>query len=911
MNPNNNTTNAEAARLAESEGNPDGWRDWGAYLSERAWGTVREDYSADGSAWGYFPHDHARSRAYRWNEDGLGGVSDIRQNICFAVALWNGVDPILKERLFGLTGEQGNHGEDVKELYYYLDATPTASYLKFLYKYPQTCFPYADLVQTNARRAREEWEYELTDTGAFADNRYFDVFVEYAKSGTHDLCVRITAHNRGDKAADIHLLPTLWFRNTWAWDDAHRKPSLCAADAPPGTRLVAASHPRAGDYHLYAETAGDAGEPTLLFTENETNSERLFGSPNASPFVKDGINNAVVRSDGSAVNGSQTGTKVSAHYRASVAPGTSVCVQLRLKRVGKDAEPDGATQFGNFVQTFDQRIAEADAFYAPLTFPSEGGELSADAKNVQRQAYAGLIWSKQFYHFDVSKWLSGDPKMPPPPTSRTNRRNYEWKTLSAADVLSLPDKWEYPWFAAWDLAFHMIPFAQVDPDFAKHQLLLLCREWYMHPSGQLPAYEWAFGDVNPPVHAWAALRVYKIERKMRGKKRGEPGDISFLKQVFQKLLINFTWWVNRKDDMNNNVFEGGFLGLDNIGVFDRSAPLPYGGTLEQADGTAWMAMYCLNMLAIALELARVDPDYEAIATKFAEHYVYIAYAMNTMSADNLPLWDEEDGFYYDLLHLPRSFAHGGTEYIPLKVRSWVGIMPLFAVEGFDAETLAAVPNFRRRFEWFLKHRPELAQDVAHIAQRGQDERALFSLVSPERLRRLLRRTLDETEFLSPHGIRSVSKFHEKHPYKLTLDGTDYGVEYTPGESITSLFGGNSNWRGPVWFPLNYLLIESLQKFDFVYGDSLTVEMPTGSGQQATLWEVSMQLSRRLNRLFLQSDDGTRPIYGGETLLQTDPHFRDLVLFHEYFHGDNGAGLGASHQTGWTALVAKMLSQSGE
>ncbi len=908
--------NAESARIAASENDPDGWRFWGPYLSERAWGTVREDYSRDGSAWEHFPHDHARSRAYRWNEDGLGGVSDIRQDLCFAVVLWNGADPILKERIFGLTGNQGNHGEDAKEYYYYLDATPTASYLKFLYKYPQNPFPYADLVTTNRARSRTEWEYELLDTGAFRENRYFDVFVEYAKVDAHDICIRITAHNRGPETAPIHLLPTLWFRNTWSWDDRHPKPRLFRADSfADGTAPIIAEHKRLGKYYLYSETGSGTDRPDLLFTENETNFERLFQSPNSSPFVKDGIDRAVVHGERGAVNAAAEGTKVSVHYRKEVASGESVTICLRLCRA-RDASPIAnadRTLFGDaFAQIFAERIGEADAFYERFTQTSEGTALSEDARNVQRQAFAGLIWSKQFYHYDVAKWLQGDPLSPLPPRSRADGRNHQWKTFSVADVLSMPDKWEYPWFAAWDLAFHMIPFAQIDPDFAKHQLLMLCREWYMHPSGQLPAYEWAFGDVNPPVHAWAALRVYKIERKARGMKRGEPGDINFLKRIFHKLLLNFTWWVNRKDAMNNNVFEGGFLGLDNIGVFDRSAPLPLGGTLEQADGTAWMAMYCLNMLAIALELAAVDRDYEDVATKFAEHYVYIAYAMNSMSDNNLPLWDEEDGFYYDLLHLPRECHDGGTQYLPLKIRSWVGIIPLFAVEAFDANTLAAVPNFRKRFEWFLKHRPELAKGVAHIGRRGKDDRALFSLVAPERLKRVLRRTLDEAEFLSPYGIRSLSKHHDAHPYRLNLDGRDYSVEYTPAESVTSLFGGNSNWRGPIWFPLNYLLIESLQKFDYVYGDSLTVEMPTGSGNQASLWEVSVELSRRLNRLFLRDGEtGKRPIYTGIETFQNDPHFRDLVLFYEYFHGDNGAGLGASHQTGWTALVAKTLAQSGE
>ncbi len=909
---------AEAARVAASANDPNGWRLWGPYLSERAWGTVREDYSKDGSAWDYFPHDHARSRAYRWNEDGLGGICDIRQDLCFALALWNGVDPILKERPFGLTGPQGNHGEDVKEYYFYLDGTPTASYLKFLYKYPQKPFPYEDLVKTNAARTRHEWEYELLDTGIFEEGRYFDVFVEYAKADTDDICIKITAHNRGPEPTTLDLLPTLWFRNCWSWDQSHAKPNLRRTTySPDGAVRIVAEHARLGAYELYAEADGEAGPPRFLFTENETNNERLFGSSNASPYAKDGINDAIIHGKVDAVNGFEQGTKVAAVYHVAIAAGGSTTIRLRLKSGAPDASvpaPISGAMFGeSFERVFADRIAEADTFYEPFTHTSEGGLLSDDARNVQRQAYAGLVWSKQYYHLDVARWLRGDPRCSPPPPERKGGRNHDWTALSISDVLSMPDNWEYPWFAAWDLAFHMIPFAQIDADFAKHQLLTLCREWYMHPSGQLPAYEWAFGDVNPPVHAWAALRVYKIERKNQGKTRGEPGDVNFLKRVFHKLLINFTWWVNRKDALGNNVFEGGFLGLDNIGVFDRSAPLPLGGTLEQADGTAWMAMYCLNMLAIALELARVDGDYEDVATKFAEHYVYIAYAMNTISDSNLPLWDDTDGFYYDLLHLPPVNAGEGSDYIPLKVRSWVGIIPLFAVESFDADTLAAVPDFRRRFEWFLKHRPELAKGVAHIGRLGTDERALFSLVAPERLKRVLQRTLDEAEFLSPHGIRSISKYHAQHPYRLQLDGTKYEVAYAPAESTTDLFGGNSNWRGPVWFPLNYLLIEALQKFDYVYGNDLTVEMPTGSGKQATLWEVSVELSRRLNRIFLRDENtGRRPVYGpGDNLFQSNPHFRDYLQFHEYFHGDNGAGLGASHQTGWTALVAKTLSQSGE
>ena len=919
-NTSKDTRTAEASRVAASENDPNGWRLWGPYLAERAWGTVREDYSPDGSAWEYFPFSCSHQRVYRWNEDGLGGISDIRQYLCFSVALWNGVDPILKERAFGLTGPQGNHGEDVKEYYYYLDATPSASYLKYLYKYPQAEFPYEDLVKTNAQRTRADREYELADTGIFHENRYWDVFVEYAKASPTDICIKITAHNRSPEAATIHLLPTLWFRNTWDWDDKHPKPMLRHASVlSSSSQQVIAEHPRMGTYHLYAETVADPtgahSLPQLLFTDNESNNEALFNSPNRSEWVKDGIGEALIHGKQDAVNPHGIGTKVSAVYQRTVAPGDSVTVRLRLKRVnGSQTIQDEATDvlFGSdFEQLFIDRIVEADAFYEKFTHPTEGGTLSEDGRRVQRQAYASLIWSKQYFQYDVTKWLQGDPKCPPPPPQRKTGRNADWKTLSISDVLSMPDAWEYPWFAAWDLAFHTIPFAQIDPDFAKHQLLLLCREWYMHPNGQLPAYEWAFSDVNPPVHAWAALRVYKIERKAQGKSREEPGDTNFLKRIFHKLLINFTWWVNRKDAMGNNVFEGGFLGLDNIGVFDRSAPLPLGGTLEQADGTAWMAMYCLNMLAIALELARTDRDYEDVATKFAEHYTYIAHAINTMSENNLPLWHEEDGFYYDLLHIPAQTPEETHQYIPLQVRTMVGLIPLFAVEAFDVDALNALPDFNSRFRWFLDHRPEITDNVAHI-QRGKEERTLFSLVSQDRLKRILHRALDETEFLSPHGIRSLSQCYRDHPYQLHLGDMDFSVEYAPAESKTPLFGGNSNWRGPIWFPLNFLLIEALQKYDYVYGDSFKVEMPTGSGNYVSLWEVSVELSRRLSRLFLRDEyTGKRPVYDSMEQFQNDPHWRDYILFHEYFHGDNGAGLGASHQTGWTSLVAKLLSQSGE
>jgi Mannosyl oligosaccharide glucosidase. len=892
----------EDKRLREAEGDPDGWRLWGPYLADRAWGTVREDYSADGDAWNYFPHDHARSRAYRWNEDGLGGLCDIRQFLCFGLALWNGRDPFLKERLFGLTGPQGNHGEDVKEYYYYLDATPTHSYLKFLYKYPQAPFPYEQLVAENARRGRTDWEFELSDTGVFAEDRYFDVFVEYAKEGPFDIAIRVTAWNRGPEATALHLLPTLWFRNTWSWDRDAPRPTLYAA----GQDVIAAEHARLGTYRLYC----DGPEPTrLLFTENETNERRLFGAPNPTPYVKDGIHEAVVGGNADAVNPEQVGTRAAFARQYRIGAGESVTMRLRLRRADPGAGTPDAPFGPEFDALFDARRAEADAFYDRLAPPNA----TADARAVQRQAYAGLIWSRQYYHYDVERWQAGDPGQPTPPDARRrNGRNHEWKHVIITDVLSMPDKWEYPWFAAWDLAFHMIPFAQIDADFAKHQMLLLCREWFMHPNGQLPAYEWQFSDVNPPVHAWAALRLYKIERKMQGKGRNEPGDTDFLERIFHKLLLNFTWWVNQKDQQNNNIFEGGFLGLDNISLFDRSAPLPGGGMLEQSDGTAWMAMYCLNLLAIALELARVDPTYQDVATKFAEHFVYIAHAMNEHGDDGYSLWDEEDGFYYDLLHLPPAAPGAGERYLPLKIRSVAGLIPLFAAEAFDADVMSACPDFLRRLDWFLAHKPHLAGDVAHVTQtRGKKGRILFSLVNRERLRRILARVLDETEFLSPYGVRSLSRFHAKRPFTLQHNGTEFRGDYEPAESTTALYGGNSNWRGPVWFPLNYLLIESLQKYDYMFGDSFTVEMPTGSGNYCTLWEVATELSHRLIRLFLPDESENRPCNGGPSRFQTDPHWRDHLLFHEYFHGDNGAGLGASHQTGWTALVAKLISQSGD
>ncbi len=874
---------AEERRLEESRTRAAHWKRWGPYLSERAWGTVREDYSEHGTAWEYLPHDHARSRAYRWNEDGIAGVSDRHQHLCFALALWNGKDPILKERIFGLTGNEGNHGEDVKELYYYLDSTPTHSYMRMLYKYPQREFPYAALLDENRRRTRKDLEFELWDTGAFEGGRYFDVFVEYAKASPDDLLVRVEAFNRGPDPAPLDLLPTLWFRNTWSWNGDRERPSLRAegrgVDGAPAR--VRARHPTLGEYVLHCE-----GAPELLFTENDTNAARLFGAPNGVHHVKDAFHEYVVNGRREAVNPDRIGTRCAARYRATVPGQGSVTVRLRLRRGGiEDVNAVGA----DFDEVFAARRREADEFYDAIA----PAGLSADERSVQRQAFAGMLWSKQFYHYVVRDWLAGDPAQPKPGESRRRGRNADWGHLHSADVLSMPDKWEYPWFAAWDLAFHCVPLAMVDPDFAKEQLLLLLREWYMHPNGQIAAYEWAFGDVNPPVLAWAALQVHELEKRRDGR-----GDRSFLKRVFHKLLLNFTWWVNRKDAEGHNVFQGGFLGLDNIGVFDRSAPLPTGGHLEQSDGTSWMAMYSLNLLAMALEIACEEPEYEDVASKFWEHFVHIARAMNTMG-----LWDERDGFYYDLLHTPSDAE------VPLRVRSLVGLIPLYAVETLSPELLDRFPAFRRRLEWFIDHRPDLTEGVACMRTPGEGGRRLFSIVSPARLRKILGVMLDETEFLSGYGIRSVSAIHRERPFELPVNGMVHRVWYEPAESSSGLFGGNSNWRGPIWFPTNYLLIEALRKFHRYLGDGFRVELPAGSGRMATLSEVADELSRRLSRIFLRDARGRRPCFGGTRLLQEDPHFRDHLLFHEYFHGDDGAGVGASHQTGWTGLVAALLSDA--
>jgi hypothetical protein len=902
---------AEEKRLEESRDRKCHWKRWGPYLSERQWGTVREDYSANGTAWDYFPHDQARSRAYRWGEDGLGGISDRHQMICFAVALWNGQDSILKERLFGLTGSEGNHGEDVKEYYFYLDSTPTHSYMKFLYKYPQKAFPYQRLVEGN-RRGKDEPELELIDTGAFEENRYFDVLIEYAKASSEDILIRITAHNRGPEPADLTILPTIWFRNTWSWDPKANRPVL-AKDAGAADTAIRIEESTYGRRWLLCEDALE-----LVFTENESNNENLFEAPNRTPYVKDGINRYVVNGEFNAVNPEQIGTKASALYQFRVEAGSSTTMKLRLtdqesfvwsagvrnvskgpvrKSLGAAAATlERKDAFGQtFDRTFAQRIAEADEFYSHR-MPKN---LSKDAQAVQRQAFAGMLWSKQFYHYEVNSWLEGDPAGPEPPESRKHGRNKEWGHLYNADIISMPDKWEYPWYAAWDLAFHCIPLAQIDPDFAKEQLTLLLREWYMHPNGQLPAYEWALGDVNPPVHAWACWRVYKIEKRIRG-----VADRAFLEHAFHKLLLNFTWWVNRKDAEGMNVFQGGFLGLDNIGVFDRSAPLPTGGHIEQSDGTSWMGMYCLNMLAIALELARENPAYEGVASKFLEHFVFISHAINDLGGEGISLWDEQDGFYYDVLHLP------SDEHFPLRVRSMVGLIPLYAVETLEPDIIDQLPAFKKRMQWFLDNKPALRDHVCEI-ETPQGTKRLLSIVNVERLPRVLRYMLDESEFLSDYGIRALSRVHRNKPFVLEAKGMTHRVDYEAAESSTGLFGGNSNWRGPIWFPVNFLLIESLQKFHYFLGDDFRVEFPTGSGNQKTLWDVSADISRRLTRIFLRDDSGRRPVFGENAMFQKDEQWRDYVPFHEYFHGDTGRGVGASHQTGWTGLVAKLIEQSGE
>jgi hypothetical protein len=876
----------EEVRLQQDRERTAYWKRWGPYLSDRQWGTVREDYSPYGAAWDYFSHEQSRSRTYRWGEDGIAGISDSRQRLCFAIALWNGNDPILKERLFGLTGSEGNHGEDVKEYYFYLDNTPTHSYMKCLYKYPQQTFPYTQLVEENRRRSKTEPEFELLDTGVFAENRYFDVFVEYAKASPEDILIQVAIANRGSETHTLHLLPTLWFRNTWDWNPESERPFIKVADEK--SSLVEAAHPTLGNRWLYCENEAD-----LLFTDNETNYERLFGVKNRSTYVKDGINDYVVQGK-KTVNGDRMGTKFAAHYQLSIAPGETRTIHLRLSDVSTIAEPFGA----EFTHLFQTRKQEADEFYQRICpFP-----LSEDERNIQRQAFAGLLWSKQYYHYVVQDWLNGDPGQPSPPPERKAGRNREWSHLFSEDILSMPDKWEYPWFAAWDLAFHLIPLVIIDPDFAKLQLDRLTREWYMQPNGQLPAYEWAFGDVNPPVQAWAALRVYQLEQKTYGR---TGGDRQFLQRVFHKLLLNFTWWVNRKDMEGKNVFQGGFLGLDNIGVFDRSKELPTGGYLNQADGTSWMGMYCLNMLAIALELAKEDNSYEDIASKFFEHFLYIADAIDGIGDADISLWDAEDGFYYDALRMPDS------RQLLLQVRSMVGLIPLYAVTVLELETLEQFPGFKKRMHWFIQNRPDLKNNVACMETPGMGARRLLSIVYGAKLRRILQRMLDESEFFSPHGIRAISKHHQENPYILECPGAKYYVHYEPAESTTGLFGGNSNWRGPIWFPVNYLIIESLWQFYQYFGDEFKVECPTGSGREMTLKQVAIALSHRLVSIFEQNESGRRPVYGSLEIFQSDPHWRNYILFHEYFHGDNGAGLGASHQTGWTGLVAAMILQNAE
>ena len=886
----------EHERLQQTQTREVYWKRWGPYISERAWGTVREDYSPYGTAWDYLPHDQARSKAFRWGEDGLGGICDRHQQLCFALALWNGQDSILKERLFGLTGEEGNHGEDVKEYYYYLDNTPTHSYMKYLYKYPQTAYPYSQLLAENRQRNRLQPEYELIDTGIFDEDRYFDVFIEYAKAGPEDILMRFTVSNRGPAEATLDLLPTLWFRNTWAWTPNAPRPILhnyTSSHTPQKYRVIQTEPGESklssfdGPRWLYC-----AGQPELLFTENETNTERLYGVPNSSPYVKDGIHDYIVHGKREAVNPAGEGTKVAVHYHLTLAPGETQEIQLRLS----DRLPADLLPFDqSFNEVVAQRQKEADDFYATIIPESA----SDDAKLVQRQAYAGLLWSKQFYYYDVKTWLAGDPTQPPPPPQRLNGRNHDWTHLFNDDIISMPDTWEYPWYAAWDLGFHCVAFAFIDAEFAKEQLILLLREWYMHPNGQIPAYEWAFGDVNPPVHAWAAYHVYKIEQLMTGK-----GDRDFLEKIFQKLLLNFTWWVNRKDFEGQNVFQGGFLGLDNIGVFDRNMPLPDGSHIEQSDGTSWMGMYCLNMLTIALELAQEDRAYSDIASKFFEHFVYIAHAMNDLAPDGIELWNDEDGFYYDILH------RDNTTHIPLKVRSMVGLIPLFAITILESELINTLPSFQRRMQWFMQNWPDIDEHVEHMETPDNKEHFLLALVNHHKLPRILKVMLNEAEFLSSYGLRALSRYHLEHPYTVELDGEQHTIDYEPAESTSGLFGGNSNWRGPIWFPVNYLIIEALQTFHHFYGDAMKVEFPTGSGNLLNLEEVATELSRRLTAIFLRDESGRRAVNGGVEKFQRNPFWRDLIPFYEYFHGDNGAGIGASHQTGWTGLVANLLLQSG-
>jgi hypothetical protein len=864
---------AEGARLQQIHQ----WRRWGPYLSERQWGTVREDYSANGDAWSYFTHDQARSRAYRWGEDGIGGFADHQLYLCLGLALWNERDPILKERMFGLTNAQGNHGEDVKELYYYLDGVPSHSYMRMLYKYPQAAFPYAELLEENRRRGKHEREYKLIDTGVFADNRYFDVEIEYAKAAPDDILMQVTVHNRAAEPAPLHVLPQLWARNIWSWAPDSMRPRLVAR----GDRTISIDHPHLDAMRLVCEQGGE-----FLFCDNDSNPHRLWGAPASGGYFKDGVNDYVVEGNRRAVNPQRLGTKAAIHYRTTIPAGGSAQFRLRL------VEDGAAAGLDDFDAIINQRRREADEFYDALQRPMP----DPGVRHVQRQAYAGMLWTKQFYYLDIPIWLDGDPLPPKPPEERRRGRNSTWPHLNNADVISVPDKWEYPWYAAWDLAFHCVTLAHIDPSYAKSQLILLTRDWYLHPNGQLPAYEWAFSDVNPPVHAWAAWRVYEIDRD----RHGGAADRDFLERVFHRLMLNFTWWVNRKDFDGRNVFEGGFLGLDNIGIFDRSAPLPTGGRISQSDGTAWMAMYTLNLMRIALELALEDNVYEDIASKFFEHFLYIAAAMNGSDSEAVGLWDEADEFYYDVLHLPDG------EKIPLRLRSMVGLIPLFAVEVLDASVFARLPHFTRRLRWFLDHRPQLAALVSRWHDPNAGEQHLLSLLRGHRMKRLLGRMLDETEFLSDFGVRSLSRYYEKNPYVFEHGGNQISVEYVAGECASAIFGGNSNWRGPVWMPVNYLLIESLQRFHSYYGDEFRVECPSGSGRLLHLGEIAAELSQRLCRIVLRDANGRRPITGDSDIEQHDPNFAEHVLFYEYFHGDTGRGLGAAHQTGWTALLALLL-----
>ena len=881
------TKNSETARLEEARVSNIPWRKWGPYLSERQWGTVREDYSADGNAWDYFSHDQARSRAYHWGEDGLAGISDGQQFLCFSLAVWNGKDPILKERLFGLTNSESNHGEDVKEYYFYLDSTPTHSYMKYLYKYPQAAYPYEDLVSTSKRRNRGDMEYELLDTGIFNSDRYFDVFVEYAKQTPEDILIQISVSNRGPEPATLHVLPTLLFRNTWTWWPDTPKPSLKQIANKSNYASVAASHTLLGERYLYCEK-----DTPLLFTENETNSERIFGTPSASPYVKDGINNYVVHGAKAAINPEQTGTKAAAHYTVNVGAGQTATIRLRLSDLAPAAMGD---PFKNFSDIMQARQREADEFYHAITPES----VSEDQALVMRQALAGMLWSKQFFGFELHKWLveHGVDSMKP---GQKSMRNSDWFHMVNQNVISMPDKWEYPWYAAWDLAFHTIALSTVDVDFAKDQLDMMLRGSFLHPTGQIPAYEWNFGDVNPPVHAWATIFLYRTEQALKGK-----ADLEFLKRSFGKLLLNFSWWVNRKDRFGKNLFEGGFLGLDNIGVFDRSAPLPTGGNLEQADGTAWVSLFCQNMLEISVELAAHDPYFEDMAAKFADHFLLIAHAMNQMGDGGM--WDEEDGFYYDVLRLPDGSA------TRLKVRSMVGLLPLCATTVIEPWQRERVPRVVEVIRERLERMPELRESIHPTGQGhlGYGERGIAALVNPVRLRRILTRMLDEKEFLSPYGLRALSKYHDEHPYIFNVGGQEYRVNYLPAESDTGMFGGNSNWRGPVWMPVNALLIRALMSYYLYYGDSFKIECPTGSGNLMNLFEVAREIANRLTRIFLQDKSGRRPVYGSTEKFQTDPHWKDYILFYEYFHGDNGAGLGASHQTGWTGVVAKLIELFGK